>query len=101
MKLNEYIQILLLVLVVIASLSVVTTQHKARKLFIILQQEKNIALQMEIEWGQLQLEQGTLAAPARVESIATQQLKMQVPEKKYIKFIVLDKISSSWAGAKL
>ncbi|MDP1939861.1 MAG: cell division protein FtsL, partial [Gallionella sp.] len=37
------------------------------------------------EWGQLQLEQSTLATPARVERIASRQLQMQLP--KQVRFI--------------
>jgi cell division protein FtsL len=56
---SGFLQGLLLVLVMTGALSVVTSQHQARKLFIALQQEKEHAHQMEIEWGQLQLEQST------------------------------------------
>ena len=85
MSRNNALNALLLVVVVLCALSVVTSQHQARKLFIALQQEKDHAHQMEVEWGQLQLEQSTLAAPARVEKIATRQLQMQLP--KQITFI--------------
>ncbi|MFA6921426.1 MAG: cell division protein FtsL [Gallionella sp.] len=85
MSRNNALNVLLLVVVVMCALSVVTSQHQGRKLFIALQQEKELAHQMEIEWGQLQLEQSTLAAPARVEKIATRQLQMQLP--KQVKFI--------------
>ncbi|ADL54371.1 MAG TPA: cell division protein FtsL [Gallionella sp.] len=84
---NGFLQGLLLVLVITGALSVVTSQHQARKLFIALQQEKEHAHQMEIEWGQLQLEQSTLAASARVERVATKQLQMQLPKKEQIKLI--------------
>jgi cell division protein FtsL len=78
---------LLLVVVVICALSVVTSQHKARKLFIELQKEKEFAQQMEVEWGQLQLEQSTWATPARVEEIAGRQLHMQIPKSGQVQFI--------------
>ena len=55
---------------------------------------------MEVEWGQLQLEQSTLAAPARVERIAAQQLQMQLPKKEQIRFIRMGQISSSGAEEK-
>lgn len=80
----------LLLSVMTGALSVVTSQHQARKLFIELQQEKEHARQMEVEWGQLQLEQSTLAAPARVEKIATQQLQMQLPKKEQVRFIRIE-----------
>jgi cell division protein FtsL len=78
---------LLLAAVVICALSVVTSQHKARKLFIELQKEKEYAQQMEVEWGQLQLEQSTWATPARVENIAGRQLQMQLPKNGQVQFI--------------
>lgn len=81
MSRNSFLNGLLLVVVVMCALSVVTSQHQARKLFIALQQEKEHAHLMEVEWGQLQLEQSTLAAPARVEKIATRQLQMQLPRQ--------------------
>ena len=78
---------LLLLVVVMCALSVVTSQHKARKLFIELQKEKEYAQQMEVEWGQLQLEQSTWATPARVEQIAGKQLQMQLPKSGQVQFI--------------
>lgn len=97
---NGFLQGLLLVLVVTAALSVVTSQHHARKLYIALQQEKEHARQMEVEWGQLQLEQSTLAAPARVEKIATRQLQMQLPKKEQVKFIKLGQLRPDANGAE-
>jgi cell division protein FtsL len=42
---------------------------------------------MEVEWGQLQLEQSTWAMPARVEKIAGLKLHMQMPKDGQIRFI--------------
>ena len=78
---------LLLLAVVLCALSVVTSQHKARKLYIELQQEKENTQQTDVEWGQLQLEQSTWAAPARVEKVASQQLQMQLPQNGQVQFI--------------
>lgn len=81
------LHLLLVIVAVGCALSVVTSQHKARKLFVELQQEKDRAQQMEVEWGQLQLEQGTWAMPARVEKIASAKLQMQQPQQSQIHFI--------------
>ena len=81
------LNVLLLIAVVVCALSVVTSQHKARKLYIELQKEKERAQQMDVEWGQLQLEQSTWATPARVEKIAAQQLQMQLPRNGQVQFI--------------
>lgn len=67
-----------------------TSQHKARKLFVELQKEKDRAQQMEVEWGQLQLEQSTWAMPTRVERIASGQLQMQLPKGGQIQFVRMD-----------
>ena len=80
-------QLLLLAGVIACALGVVTSQHKARKLFVELEKEKDRAQQMEVEWGQLQLEQGTWAMPARVENIASSKLQMQLPKSMQIQFI--------------
>ena len=78
---------LLLAAMVICALSVVTSQHKARKLYIELQRQKELAQQMDVEWGQLQLEQSTWATPARVEKIAARQLQMQLPKSGQVRYI--------------
>lgn len=84
------LNILLLCLVIACALGVVTSQHKARKLFVELQREKDRAQQMDVEWGQLQLEQGTLAMPARVEKLAASQLQMHMPQSGQIRYIRSD-----------
>jgi cell division protein FtsL len=81
------LNVLLLIAVVVCSLSVVTSQHKARKMYIELQKGKDLAQQMEVEWGQLQLELSTLATPGRVEKLAEQQLRMQLPTSGQVQFI--------------
>lgn len=81
------LNLLLLCLAIACALGVVTSQHKARKLFVELQKEQEFARQMEVEWGQLQLEQSTWAMPTRVEKIAGQQLQMQLPKADKIQFV--------------
>ena len=80
-------QLLLLVAVIVCALGVVTSQHKARKLFVEIEKEKERAQQMEVEWGQLQLEQSTWATPARVEKVASMKLQMQLPQSAQIRYI--------------
>lgn len=70
---------ILLAVLVACALSVVTSQHKARKLYVELQKEQESAKQLDIEWTQLQLEQSTWAMHARVEKIASGRLMMRVP----------------------
>ena len=66
--------------VVFCALGVVTSQHKARKLFQALEVEQERARQLEVEFGQLQLELSTWGAAPRIEKIAREKLKMSPPE---------------------
>ncbi|MCK5435544.1 MAG: cell division protein FtsL [Nitrosomonadaceae bacterium] len=83
------LNILLILIVIACALSVVTSQHKARKLFMELERKQERTRQLTVEWGQLQLEQSTWAMRARVEKIATKQLLMKVPDASKIKVISL------------
>jgi cell division protein FtsL len=74
------LNVLLLLAVVICALGAVTSQHKARKLFQALEVEQDRAKQLEVEFGQLQLELSTWATPPRIEKIARDKLKMRTPE---------------------
>lgn len=75
LKLN----IFLFVIVIICGLGIVTARYEARKLFIEQEKEQKLTEQLETEWSQLQLEQSTLAMPARVEKIARKELNMVTP----------------------
>ncbi len=83
------LNILLILIVITCALSVVTSQHEARKLFMELERKQERTRQLAVEWGQLQLEQSTWAMRARVEKIATKQLLMKVPDASKIKVISL------------
>ena len=78
------LNLLLLAILIACALSVVTSQHKARKLFIELQKAQKFSQELDIEWGRLQLEQSTWAMHSRIESIASQQLSMRVPDASRI-----------------
>ena len=73
------VNLLLLAVLVACALSLVTSRHQARKLFVELEREQAKAHGYETEYGQLQLEQSTWSMPVRVEKIAREQLKMQIP----------------------
>ncbi|HQW19900.1 MAG TPA: cell division protein FtsL, partial [Rhodocyclaceae bacterium] len=61
------------------ALSAVNANHRARNLFVELEREQARMRQLEVEWGQLQLEQSTWASHARIESIARNKLHMKAP----------------------
>ena len=82
------INLLLLALLTACALGLVTSQHNARKLFAELEQEQERAKQLDVEWGQLQLEQSTWAMHARVEKIARERLRMSVPDAKRTQMVM-------------
>ena len=81
--------LLLLAVLVVCALSLVTSRHQARKLFVELEREQAEARGYETEYGQLQLEQSTWAMPARVEKVAREQLRMQMPTPRRIEIVPL------------
>jgi len=68
--------LVLLVLVMVSAVAVVYARHQGRKLFIELQALGKERDNMDIEWGQLQLEQGTLTTQGKVELVARDRLGM-------------------------
>lgn len=77
-------------LLMLVALGVITSQHKARKLYFELEQQEDLARDYQTEYGQLQLEQSTWAMHSRLEDYAQQKLGMQVPDVKRIQVINLE-----------
>jgi cell division protein FtsL len=69
---------LLLLVVVVSAVCVVFSKHQGRKLFIELQALEYERDAMDVEWGQLQLEQSTLTTQGQVEVAARDRLGMVV-----------------------
>ena len=67
----------LLVAAIACALGVITSQHRARKLFADLDAEQAQARRLDDEFTQLQLEQGTWATHKRVQALAASQLGMR------------------------
>lgn len=74
------LNVLLLLVVAICSLGVVTAQHKARQLFQALEKQQERTRQLEVEFGQLQIELSTWGTAPRIEKIAVEKLGMRTPE---------------------
>ena len=89
---------ILVMLLIACALGVVTAQHKARKLFSELQQVQEASSKMDVEWGQLRLEQSTWAMHSRIEKIATKYLQMRVPEASRIQVVAPMEKSVGYAG---
>ncbi len=78
---------LLLLLLLGCALGLVTSQHQARKQFLELQREQERGRALEVEYGQLQLEQSTWAMHSRVERIASSRLQMRVPPAARVRIV--------------
>lgn len=85
---NRLIFILLAALVACA-LGAVSAQHKSRKLYVELQKELATAKQLDVEWGQLQLEQGTWSTHGRIERMARRELGMALPPAGRVEMVPL------------
>ena len=81
------LNLLLLAALAACALALVTSQHQARKLYVELQKEQELAKQFEVEWGQLQLEASTWATHARVEKLATRMLGMRAPPASRVQVV--------------
>jgi cell division protein FtsL len=74
------VNLVLLALAVACALAVITSQHRARKLFGELELAQAAAQKLNEEWTQLQLEQGTWANNKRIEEVASRRLGMRPPD---------------------
>lgn len=79
--------LILLVLLLASALATVASTHRARKLFIALENGQAEQKRIEVEWGQLQLEQSTWAKHALVEGLATKQLGMRTPDAARTQYV--------------
>ena len=68
--------LVMLLLVVVTAIAVVYSKHSGRELFIELQALAYERDALDVEWGQLQLEQSTLTTQGQVERDARDKLGM-------------------------
>lgn len=85
MQTNQLQQSFLLVFVfavvcVLSAIALVYTKHESRKLFVQLEELTHERDGLNIEWGQLQIEQSTWAQHARIEKVASEDLALVRPE---------------------
>ena len=79
-QLGRFVIPLLLIFAVMASaIGGIYAKHEARKSFMELQRLNMQRDRMEVEWGQLQIEQSTWSTYARVEQLARENMKMRPP----------------------
>ena len=81
------LNLLLLAVLVACALGLVTSQHRARKLFSDLEREHNRARELDVEYGQLQLEASTWGLHSRVEKVAAGMLGMRAVDPRRVRIV--------------
>ena len=74
----------LLLFFVGSAIALVYTRHESRTLFVELEQLNTERDELNIEWGQLQIEQSTWATHARIEKVALEELSLVRPKSSEI-----------------
>lgn len=83
------LNLILFLVLILCSIALVEAQHRARKMYDRLDQAQKAEKNYEQEYNQLQLEQSTWAMQSRIESIATSQLSLQVPDELRVQVVTL------------
>jgi cell division protein FtsL len=88
MRQHWVIAMLLWCAVLGSAAAAVYTRHRSRELFVELERLHRQRDQLDITWGQLQLEQSTFSAHAHVEATARARLSMFTPDPARIQQVV-------------
>lgn len=73
--------------VLVTAVAVVNSRHQARMLFVELERLAAERDRLNIEWGQLQLEQSTQSNHGRVERVASEKLRMELPQPDDVELV--------------
>jgi cell division protein FtsL len=73
--------------VLASAVGVVYAKHEARSRFYELQKLTQQRDDLDIEWGQLQLEQSTWATHGRIERAAREDLRMTIPQPGELRLV--------------
>jgi cell division protein FtsL len=86
-KLLTITTVVLWVIALGSAAGAIYSKHRARELFVTLERLNNQRDNLEVEWGQLQLEQSAWSTHAFVERVASTKLKMATPPPKDIELV--------------
>ena len=73
--------------VLVSAVGVSYTAHWNRQLLNGLYAELSVRDKAQAEWGRLILEQSTWTAQSRIESLATEQLQMRIPDAGQVRLV--------------
>lgn len=84
---GSFLMLLLFVAVLVSAVSVSYSAHWNRQLLNTLYAELSVRDKAQAEWGRLILEQSTWTAQSRIESLATEQLQMLIPDAANVRMV--------------
>lgn len=84
---GSLLMLVLFIGVLLSAIAVSYSAHWNRQLLNTLYGEMNIRDKAQAEWGRLILEQSTWTAHNRIETLATEQLKLRVPEPGEVRMV--------------
>ncbi|WP_268797804.1 cell division protein FtsL [Pseudomonas huanghezhanensis] len=84
---GSFIMLMLFVAVLVSAIGVSYSAHWNRQLLNSLYNELSVRDKAQAEWGRLILEQSTWTAHSRIEALATEQLKMRIPDAAQIRMV--------------
>ena len=84
---NWFYTATLVVMVMASAIACIYSKHESRKLFTELQDLTDERDRMEVDWGRLQIEQGTWSTYARVEQVAREKMNMRLPKPEQISLL--------------
>ena len=84
---GSLLMLILFIGVLVSAIAVSYSAHWNRLLLNSLYAELSVRDKAQAEWGRLILEQSTWTAHNRIETLATEQLKMRVPQAAEIRLV--------------
>ncbi|WP_277052097.1 cell division protein FtsL [Zestomonas thermotolerans] len=87
MPAGSLVLLALFIAVLLSALAVSYCAHWNRQLLNALYAELSVRDKAQAEWGRLVLEQSTWTAHSRIESLATGQLRMRIPEPGEVRMV--------------
>ena len=84
---GSFIMLLLFIAVLVSAIGVSYSAHLNRQLLNSLYSEMSVRDMAQAEWGRLILEQSTWTAHSRIEQLATEQLKMRIPNAAEVRMV--------------
>ena len=84
---GSLLMLVLFIAVLVSAIGVAYSAHWNRQLLNELYGELSVRDKAQAEWGRLILEQSTWTAHSRIEALATDQLKMRIPNAADIRMV--------------